>query len=114
MTEHTVGGRAQGKTLEVLKATRERAVALDKMLKVEQERAEMLEVLLFAFVWNRTTYPMGKSLGKTEDEILLKTLEVINAGMKMVEFEKARERLVRARKLMEERSGDADGEQSAE
>ena len=71
----------------------------------------MLEVMLFAFVHNRTTYPMGQALGKTEDEILLKTLETVNAGMKIVDFEKARERLIRARRLMKERSGD-DGDQN--
>lgn len=87
------GVRAFGKTYELFRA--------------EQERAEMLEVMLFAFVYNRTVYPLGKFLDKTEDEILLKTLEIVNTGMKVVDFEKARERLVRARKLMNERSADS-------
>lgn len=86
------GGRVFGRTYDLLQA--------------ERQRAEMLEVMLFAFVHNRTTYPMGKALGKTEDEILLKTLETVNAGMKIVDFEKARERLMRARRLMKERSSD--------
>lgn len=125
MTEHKIGGRAQGKTLELLKVTQERAVELDKMLKKEQERAERysayaesvsareetLEILLFEFVLGRIARPAGRYLSKSDDEILLKTLEIINAGMKMVDFEKARERLLRAQALMQERSEDGGDEE---
>ena len=88
------GGRAFGRTYELFRA--------------EQERAEMLEIMLFAFVYNRTAYPLGKSLGKSDEEILLKTLEIVNTGMQVVDFEKSRERLIRARELMKERSGDGE------
>lgn len=112
MTEYTVkvGGRTQGKTLEVLKATQERAVALDKMLKAEQERAETLEILLFEFVRGRITNPAGHALDKSDDEILLKTFEIIKAGMDVVDFKTARQRLVRAQMLMQERSRDGEDE----
>lgn len=98
--------------------------SVDAMLKVEQERAERysayaesvsaraetLEILLFEFVLARIARPAGRYLSKSDDEILLKTLDIINAGMDVVDFEAARQRLVRAQTLMEERSGDGGDE----
>ena len=93
--------------------------SVDAMLKVEQERAERysayaesvsaraetLEILLFEFVLGRIARPAGRYLSKSDDEILLKTLEIINAGMDVVDFEAARQRLDRAHELMKERGG---------
>lgn len=78
-----VGGRAKGK----------QQTALEEALN----RCEELETLLFAFVWNRATYPLGKQLGKTEDEIADKTLETMEAAANMVDIPKVRERLLAAR-----------------
>ena len=78
-----VGGRAKGK----------QQTALEEALN----RCEELETLLFAFVWNRATFPLGQQLGKTEDEIADKTLETMEAAANMVDIPKVRERLLAAR-----------------
>ena len=78
---------------------------LQLALDAERARSEMLELMLFTFVYNRTTYPAGKALGKTDEEILLKTLEVIGTGISIVDLEDARNRLCRAKELVKERSG---------
>lgn len=78
-----VGGRAKGK----------QQTALEEALN----RCEELETLLFAFVWNRATFPLGQSLGKNEDEIADKTLETMEAAANMVDIPKVRERLLAAR-----------------
>lgn len=78
-----VGGRAHSK----------QQTALEEALN----RCEELETLLFAFVWNRATFPLGQSLGKTEDEIADKTLETMEAAANMVDIPKVRERLLAAR-----------------
>lgn len=77
------GGRAHSK----------QQTALEEALN----RCEELETLLFAFVWNRATFPLGQSLGKTEDEIADKTLETMEAAANMVDIPKVRERLLAAR-----------------
>ena len=78
-----VGGRAHSK----------QQTALEEALN----RCEELETLLFAFVWNRATFPLGQQLGKTEDEIADKTLETMEAAANMVDIPKVRERLLAAR-----------------
>ena len=77
------GGRAHSK----------QQTALEEALN----RCEELETLLFAFVWNRATFPLGQQLGKTEDEIADKTLETMEAAANMVDIPKVRERLLAAR-----------------
>ena len=67
------------------------------------KRCEELETLLFAFVWNHATFPLGQRLGKTWEEIADKTLETIEAAKKMVNIQKARERLLAARQRRENR-----------
>lgn len=78
-----VGGRAKDK----------QQTALEEALK----RCEELETLLFAFVWNRATFPLGQQLGKTEDEIADKTLETMEAAANMVDIPKVKEQLLAAR-----------------
>ncbi len=84
-----VGGRGKGK----------RQTALEEALN----RCAELEALLFAFVWNRATYPLGKQLGKSEDEIADKTLETMEAAANMVDIPKVRERLLAARQRREKK-----------
>lgn len=76
--------------------------SLQLALQAERDRADRLEVMLFAFIYNRTTYPVGKALGKTDDEILIKTVEIMRAASGTLDFEKAKERFVRACDLEEE------------
>lgn len=66
-------------------------------LHCAQERIEDLELLLFAFVWNNSTSVLGKHLKKTELEIGVKTLEVIDAAEKMVNYPAFRRRLKEAK-----------------
>ena len=82
-------GRAKGK----------QQTALEEALN----RCAELEALLFAFVWNRATYPLGKQLGKSEDEIADKTLETMEAAANMVDIPKVRERLLAARQRREKK-----------
>lgn len=84
-----IGGRAKGK----------QQTALEEALN----RCAELEALLFAFVWNRATYPLGKQLGKSEDEIADKTLETMEAAANMVDIPKVRERLLAARQRREKK-----------
>ncbi len=66
-------------------------------LHCAQERIEDLEMLLFAFVWNNATAPFGKHLKKNELEIGVKTLEVIDAAEKMINYPAFRRRLKEAK-----------------
>lgn len=66
-------------------------------------RCSELEALLFAFIWNRATFPLGQKLGKTEDEIADKTLETMEAAANMVDISKAKERLLAARQRCEKK-----------
>lgn len=66
-------------------------------------RCEELEALLFAFVWNRATFPLGQKIGKTEDEIADKTLETMEAAANMVDIPKAKEQLLAARQRCEKK-----------
>ena len=63
-----------------------------------RSRVAELEVLLFAFVWNRTTYPLGRSLGKSEREIAEKTFETVAAASDMVDMARMREIMEKYRK----------------
>ena len=78
---------------------RRQQTALEEALN----RCAELEALLFAFVWNRATYPLGKQLGKSEDEIADKTLETMEAAANMVDIPKVRERLLAARQRREKK-----------
>ena len=60
-------------------------------------RMEKLETMLFAFIWNRATYPMGCALGKSDEEIADKTLELMEAAKEMVDIPLMFERLSGAR-----------------
>lgn len=76
---------------------------VSESLRAERKRADKLEVMLYSFVYNRIAYPAGRFLGKSEDEILLKALEIVDAGEKSVDFGQARLRLERAHALMKKR-----------
>ena len=44
------------------------------------------EVMLFAYIYNTATAPLGKKFGKSEDEIADKTLEAIESGKKQCDI----------------------------
>ena len=84
-------GRSQGKQQATLQA------ALD--------RIEELETFLFAFVWNRATYPLGQQLGKTEAEIADKTWETVIAASAMVNYAKMNELRISAKRQCQKQKG---------
>ena len=65
-------------------------------------KEEYLETLIFAFVWNRGVAPIGKSLGKTDDEIADRVLKTIDLAAEMVDIKLMHERLVNAKKRRED------------
>ena len=69
----------------------------EQEIAVSNKSVEELEAFLFAFIWNRATFPMGSALGKSEEEIADKTLEVMEKAQNMVDVPVALERLARAR-----------------
>lgn len=69
-----------------------------------KNKSDRCEVLLFAFVWNRATFPLGIRLGKSEDEIADKTLEIISAGEKMINYAEMKDKLERAKQRQKMKS----------
>ena len=69
----------------------------EQEIAVSNKSVEELEAFLFAFIWNRATYPMGCALGKSDEEIADKTLEVMEAAKEMVDIPLMFERLSGAR-----------------
>lgn len=66
-----------------------------------KEKVEDLETMIFAFVWNRGVAPVGKHLGKTEEEIADKVLETIREGEKMICYPVMRRRMQEAKARLE-------------
>jgi hypothetical protein len=52
-------------------------------------------------VWNRGVAPIGKSLGRTDDEIADMVLKTIDSAAEMVNIKLMHERLVNAKKRRE-------------
>lgn len=76
-----------------------------------KEKVEDLETMIFAFVWNRGVAPVGKHLGKSEEEIADKVLETIREGEKMICYPVMRKRMQEAKARLEAKEGEGDGEE---
>lgn len=77
-----------------------------------KEKVEDLETMIFAFVWNRGVAPVGKHLGKTEEEIADKVLETIREGEKMICYPVMRRRMQEAKARLEAKEAtEGDGEE---
>jgi len=82
---------------------------LEKGIEEANQRSADLETFLFAFVWNRETFPRGRAFQKSEEEIADKTLEVMDCAKDMVDVSKMRERLFAAQRRRNLRRADLKG-----
>ena len=71
------------------------------LIKEYEQRIEDLETMIFAFVWNRGVAPIGKHLGKTDEEIADKVLETIREGEKKICYRIMRWRMQEAKARLE-------------
>ena len=83
---------------------------LEKGIEEANQRSADLETFLFAFVWNRETFPRGRAFQKSEEEIADKTLEVMDCAKDMVDVSKMRERLLSAQRRRNLHRADLKGE----